>query len=49
MGPDLGPTVCKGYQQRTKVAASKERVKCGCSIIYKGLQIQVSKFYCIRF
>ena len=27
VGPDLGLTVCKGYQQMTKVAASKEKVK----------------------
>ena len=27
VSPDLGPTACKGYQQTTKVAASKERVK----------------------
>ena len=26
VGPDLGQTVCKGYQQMTEVAASKERV-----------------------
>ena len=26
VGPDLGQTVCKGYQQTTKVATSKERV-----------------------
>ena len=25
-GPDMGPNLCKGYQQTTKVAASKERV-----------------------
>ena len=25
--PDLGPTVSKGYQQRTKDVVSKERVK----------------------
>ena len=25
VGPDLFQTVCKGYQQTTKVAASKER------------------------
>ena len=24
VGPDLGPTVCKGYQQMTKVVARKE-------------------------
>ena len=24
VGPDLGPTVCKGYQQTAKMAASKE-------------------------
>ena len=28
VGPDLGPTVCKGYQQTAKVAASKETVNC---------------------
>ena len=27
VGPDLGPTVNKGYQQMTKVATSKERGK----------------------
>ena len=27
VGPDLVPTVCKDYQQMTKVAASKDRVK----------------------
>ena len=27
VGPDLGQCVCKGHQQTTKVAASKERVK----------------------
>ena len=27
VGPDLVPTVCKGYEQTTKFAASKERVK----------------------
>ena len=27
VGPDLGPTVCKGYHQKTIVAACKERVK----------------------
>ena len=30
VGPDLGPkfqTVCKGYQQRTKVDTRRERVK----------------------
>ena len=27
VGPDLGPSVCKGYQQTTKVTSSKERVK----------------------
>ena len=27
VSPDLGPTVCKGYKQRTKVPASKESVK----------------------
>ena len=27
VGPDLGPTVCKVYQQKRKVAPSKERVK----------------------
>ena len=26
VGADLGPNVCKGYQQLTKVAVSKERV-----------------------
>ena len=26
VSPDLGPTVCKGYQQMAKVASSKERV-----------------------
>ena len=26
VGPDLGPNVCKGYQQTTKIAASTERV-----------------------
>ena len=25
--PDLGPIVCKGYQQVTEVATSKERVE----------------------
>ena len=24
VGPELGPNVCKGYQQTTKTAASKE-------------------------
>ena len=28
VGPDLVQTVSKGYQQTTKVATSKERVKC---------------------
>ena len=27
VGPDLGPNCLKGYQQTTKVATSKERVK----------------------
>ena len=27
VGPDLGLTICKGYQQMTNVAASKEGVK----------------------
>ena len=27
VGPDLGPTVCKGYQQMTNRASSNERVK----------------------
>ena len=27
VGSDLGPTVCKGYQQTSKVAADKERVR----------------------
>ena len=27
VGPDLGPTVCKGNQQMAKVTTSKERVK----------------------
>ena len=27
VSPDLSQTVCKGYQQRPKVTASKERVK----------------------
>ena len=27
VGPDLGPSCFKGYQQMTKVAAGKERVK----------------------
>ena len=26
VGPDLGPTVCKDYEQMTKVAADMERV-----------------------
>ena len=26
VSPDLGETVCRGYRQMTKVAASKERV-----------------------
>ena len=31
VGPDQDPTVCKGYQQTTKVAAGKERVnQCNC-------------------
>ena len=29
-GPDLGPIVSKGYQQMTKVAASKERAESIC-------------------
>ena len=29
VGPDLGPISFKGYQQTTKVATSKERVKEG--------------------
>ena len=28
VGPDLGPPVCKGNQQMTKVASNKEKVKC---------------------
>ena len=28
-GPDLDPIFCQGYQQMTKVAASKERVNVG--------------------
>ena len=28
--PDLGPTVCKGFQQMKKVNASKERVNPSC-------------------
>ena len=27
VGPDLGQNICKDYQQKTKVAANKERVK----------------------
>ena len=27
VGPDLGRTVCKGYQQTTEVAAYRERVE----------------------
>ena len=30
VGPDLGQSVCKGYQQTTKVAANKERVNNPC-------------------
>ena len=26
VAPDLGPTICKGYQQMTEAATSKERV-----------------------
>ena len=33
VGPDLGQTVCKGYQQTSKFATSKERVKKPNSIV----------------
>ena len=45
--PDLGPklqTVCKGYQQTTKVASSKERVN-EFPLLKQGSYRQV----CVRF
>ena len=35
VGPDLGPTVCKGYQQTAKAIACKERLK---ALVHKGYQ-----------
>ena len=29
VGPDLGANVCEGYQQMTKFAAGRQRVKLG--------------------
>ena len=41
-GPDLGQTVCKGYQQMTRVTASKDRDKCLAIISQKKKKIMPS-------